>query len=70
VWLLDTSKEPSVWRDALKEAGDPNDEYLVARLSHNWASFKMAKSEHGLAQGHGPHLVTPVGGPRDCIAPA
>jgi hypothetical protein len=41
VWLLDTLKEPSTWRDALRAAGDKNDEYFVTRLAHSWASTNM-----------------------------
>lgn len=44
VWLIDTTLTPSAWVDKLKAAGDPNDEYFVTRLAHNWASFKMDSS--------------------------
>ncbi len=44
VWLLDTSEEPSVWRDRLGALGDANDEFLVVRLQHNWASRHMDKA--------------------------
>ena len=43
VWLIDTADEPAVWRDRLGAAGDPNDEFLVIRLQHNWASRRMDK---------------------------
>jgi hypothetical protein len=38
VWLIDTRDEPSAWRDRLSALGDSNDEFLVTRLQHNWAS--------------------------------
>lgn len=38
VWLVDTERSPAEWRDSLGVAGDPNDEYFVSRLAHNWAS--------------------------------
>jgi hypothetical protein len=41
VWLLDTAKDPSIWLDALRAAGDKNDEYFVVRLVQNWASLNM-----------------------------
>lgn len=41
VWLLDTNDSPQTWVSALKQAGDVNDEYFVARLSHNWWSQNM-----------------------------
>jgi hypothetical protein len=41
VWLLDTSEEPTVWRDRLGGLGDTNDEFLVIQLQHNWASRNM-----------------------------
>lgn len=44
VWLIDTALSPSDWIDKLKAAGDPNDEYLVTRLAHNWASYNMDSS--------------------------
>lgn len=43
VWLIDTTEEPSYWRDRMKDAGDANDEYLVARLHRHWASFNLDK---------------------------
>lgn len=43
VWLVDTTRTPAEWRDTLKAAGDPNDEYFVSRLAHNWASMGMDK---------------------------
>jgi len=39
VWLIDTSASPSDWVDKLAAAGDPNDEYFVTRLAHNWAGL-------------------------------
>jgi hypothetical protein len=44
VWLLDTQDKPGDWRDQLLAAGDPNDEFFVIRLSHNWASQNMDKA--------------------------
>lgn len=41
VWLLDTTEDPASWRDRLATLGDSNDEFLVARLQHNWASRQM-----------------------------
>lgn len=41
VWLIDTTLSPSDWRDKLKAAGDPNDEYFVVKLTQNWASLNM-----------------------------
>lgn len=43
VWLLDTLTPPSAWRDRLTGVGDPNDEFLVARLQQNWASRNTDK---------------------------
>lgn len=37
LWLIDTTLTPSDWVNKLKLAGDPNDEYFVARLAHNVA---------------------------------
>jgi hypothetical protein len=39
VWFLDTDREPAWWRDELKERGDSNDEYFVARMRQHWAGF-------------------------------
>lgn len=44
MWLIDTALSPSDWRDKLKSAGDPNDEYFVVKLAQNWASFNMDAS--------------------------
>ncbi|HET7673775.1 MAG TPA: CRISPR-associated protein Cas2 [Candidatus Saccharimonadales bacterium] len=41
VWLIDTSSSPETWVNKLKAAGDTNDEYLVTRLTGNWASRNM-----------------------------
>jgi hypothetical protein len=42
VWLVDTLLTTSKWRDLLKAAGDPNDEYLVMRIwTDHWASWNM-----------------------------
>lgn len=41
VWLIDTPLSPSDWVDKLRAAGDPNDEFFISRLSHNWASRNM-----------------------------
>jgi hypothetical protein len=43
VWFLDSSNGPAYWRDRLKNAGDPNDEYFVARMTQNWASLNLGK---------------------------
>lgn len=43
VWLLDTRDGPSSWRDRLARVGDPNDEFLVVRVQHNWASRNTDK---------------------------
>ena len=39
VWFIDTFLEPSDVRDRLKDAGDPTDEYFVARMRQHWAAF-------------------------------
>lgn len=40
VWFIDTIHPPISWIEALKKAGDANDEYLVTRVRDNeWASF-------------------------------
>ena len=41
VWFLDTNTEVSVWRDRLAAAGDPSDEFFVARMRQTWASHNM-----------------------------
>jgi len=41
VGFLDTLIDPVSWRDRLKTAGDPNDEYFVARMSQDWASYNL-----------------------------
>ncbi|MEY2474040.1 MAG: hypothetical protein QOK28_3369 [Actinomycetota bacterium] len=41
VWLVDTLLDTATWRDNLKRAGDANDEFLVIRLGHSWASSNM-----------------------------
>jgi hypothetical protein len=41
VWFVDTLKSPSDWVERLRRTGDPNDEFFVARLQHNWASINM-----------------------------
>ena len=42
VWLIDTAHEPMRWIEALKQAGDSNDEYLVTRIRDTeWASYGM-----------------------------
>lgn len=41
VWLIDSGLSPSTWVEKLKEAGDSNDEYLVTKLAHQWASRNM-----------------------------
>lgn len=42
VWFIDTVQAPMSWIEALKKAGDANDEYLVTRVRDNeWASFNM-----------------------------
>lgn len=43
VWLVDSSRAPNEWRDALRDAGDPNDEHFVVRLRQNWASSHLDK---------------------------
>ena len=44
VWLIDTMLDPSDWRDKLRSAGHPNDEYFIVKLTQNWASFNMDAS--------------------------
>ncbi len=41
VWLLDTLQDSAWWRDQIMNAGDPNDEILVARLSGSTAWNNM-----------------------------
>lgn len=43
VWLIQSSASTSAWRDALRRAGDENDEYFIARISSpmEWASFNL-----------------------------
>lgn len=41
LWLVDTDIEPADWRDKLKAAGDPNDEYFIFRLAKHWASLNI-----------------------------
>lgn len=43
VWFLDTTINPSDWVDRLKAAGDPNDEYFVARMHQRWAARNMGQ---------------------------
>jgi hypothetical protein len=43
VWFLDTLVKPAQWRDRLKEAGDPNDEYFVAQMQKHWASSNLGQ---------------------------
>ncbi|MDQ5972384.1 MAG: hypothetical protein QG553_543 [Patescibacteria group bacterium] len=43
VWLVDTLTSPQLLRDGLHKAGDENDEYFVAPITRNWASFNMNK---------------------------
>lgn len=48
VWIVDTDLTPADWRAKLKQAGDPNDEYFIARLQGNWASFNMGDAANWL----------------------
>jgi hypothetical protein len=41
VWFLDDAREPDWWRDQLRDAGDVNDEYFVARMHQYWAAFRV-----------------------------
>jgi hypothetical protein len=42
VWFIQSAASAGAWRDALREAGDENDEHFVARISPNdWASFNL-----------------------------
>lgn len=42
VWLIDTTNDVGTWRDRLRDAGDANDEYFVARFQHDeWASYGL-----------------------------
>lgn len=42
VWFIESNATAGAWRDALRAAGDANDEYFVARIStQNWASFNL-----------------------------
>ena len=41
VWFVDSLKSPAWWRDQLKQAGDSNDEFFVARWGGNWASYNQ-----------------------------
>jgi CRISPR/Cas system-associated endoribonuclease Cas2 len=41
VWLLDTDESAEVWRDRLRALVDSNDEVLVVRLRHSWASLRV-----------------------------
>jgi len=41
VWFVDTTATPATWHDPLKQVGDANDEYFVARIYQNWASYNM-----------------------------
>jgi hypothetical protein len=43
VWIIDTSKNCAYWRDALKKAGDQDDEFYVAELKKHWASSMVDK---------------------------
>ena len=48
VWIIDTDLTPADWRDKLKAAGDGNDEYFIARLQRQWASFNMGNAANWL----------------------
>lgn len=48
VWIIDTDLTPADWREKLKQAGDPNDEYFIARLQRQWASFNMGSAANWL----------------------
>ncbi len=43
VWFVDTTEGPATWRDRLHAAADSNDEFFVAHLQQNWASWSMDK---------------------------
>lgn len=42
VWLVDTLKDPSEWRDWLKAAA-ADATYFIAQLQQNWASSALPK---------------------------
>ena len=41
LWLVDTVDSTTSWRDGLNDVTDTNDEILVVRMSHDWASRYM-----------------------------
>ena len=40
VWMLDTDQSTGQIRDGMKGHVEPQDRIFVARLAHDWASFK------------------------------
>lgn len=43
VWLVETSDDPAVWRDRLKNAASEAT-YFVVRLRQSWAAWQLSKS--------------------------
>lgn len=42
VWFIQSTANAAAWRDAIRKAGDENDEHFVARISsQGWASFNL-----------------------------
>jgi len=46
VWLVETSDDPAVWRDRLKNTASEAT-YFVVRLRQNWAGWQLGKGVAG-----------------------
>lgn len=43
VWFIDTVRTPDDWARALRNVGDRDDEFFVARISSDWQAFNQDK---------------------------